>query len=43
MNPTISYLESSIPEGVTIAAYRATRPKPRRRFRIAELARRIAR
>jgi hypothetical protein len=39
MTPTISYIESSLPEGVTIAAYRATRPKPRRRFRIAGLAR----
>jgi hypothetical protein len=39
MNRTINYIECSIPEGVTLSTYRSSRPKPRRRLRLAGLGR----
>jgi hypothetical protein len=43
MNRTINYIECSIPEGMTITSYRSTRPRPRRRLRLAGLSRRRSR
>jgi hypothetical protein len=38
MNRTISYIECSIPQGMTISSYRSSRPQPpRRRLRLAAL------
>jgi hypothetical protein len=39
MNRSINYIECSIPEGMTINSYRSSRPRPRRRLRLAGIGR----